>query len=528
MGGSVSRLVRLLRAVALLAILGATAAAERSLAQAESKFLTDAREQISQKRFDRAIPLLQTELKQRPGNDDARRLLARVYSWEGRHGESLSEYEVLLKKTPNDASLRADYARVLSWSGRHDDSILEFRRSLALDPNNQEARIGYARVLAWSGDLAGASVEYDHVLDKDPALGDAWLGRASVARWRGAPTASDRFLASAESNRADPEGVDGERVATRSAMATTAGGAWTASKERQYVSGPDFTLETEGPNAYARGTLGRAVGATVRMSWLMLRETPGSGQVPNYDLNSVDTRVDASFLRGYPWQATAGIEYQSFEERGDTATYRLTGADDFFGWNARVWRFTGRATPFARLARSYIAIKETLPSGALVFDPGTIDTYEAGLGYQWNGRFNTDALLSTGVYSDDNNAVLAAGGAAYKVRVGLPTITLDGRATYRDWDFASPDYFTPLNSFRGAAGVTFSGYTEQPALDYSFRYEFSGLGSSNFDDIWLNAWSGSFNVFLGDYFPVGIDAAYSIDNNNYEAWYLGFSGSVQW
>jgi hypothetical protein len=35
-------------------------------------------------------------------------------------------------------------------------------------------------------------------------------------------------------------------------------------------------------------------------------------------------------------------------------------------------------------------------------------------------------------------------------------------------------------------------------------------------------------VTLDDRYPIGIEGAYSIDNNNYEAWYLGFSGTVQW
>jgi tetratricopeptide (TPR) repeat protein len=526
--GLASRIIRLLRTVSLLTILSTAAAAGISFGQPESSYLEEARERVSQKRFDQAISLLQAELNQNPDNNEARELLARVYSWQGRHEESLAEYRRLLEKTPEDASARAGYARVLAWSGRHDAAVREYRKALASNPSEPETRVGYARALAWSGDLAGASMEYDRILAADSSFGDAWLGRAAVARWRGAPTASDRFLANAERFGADSADVEDERGAVWSALAPSAGGGWTASKERQYVSGPDFTIETDGPYARVGGTIGRTVGAAGRMAWLMLRETPASGGIPNYDLNSVDTRVDVSLLRGYPWQATIGAQYQTFEERGDTATYRLLGADDFFGWNARLWRFTGRATPQIGASRSYLAIKDTLSSGLLSFDPGYLDNYETALGYQWSSRFTTDALVSRGLYSDDNSNWLAAGGAAYKARAGLPTITFDGRVTYRDWDFTSPNYFTPLNSIRGAAGVTFAGYVEQPTLDYSFRYEFSGLGSSNFDDIWVNAWTGSLNVTLDDRYPIGIEGAYSIDNNNYEAWYLGFSGTVQW
>ncbi len=391
-----------------------------------------------------------------------------------------------------------------------------------------EARVGYAHALAWSGDLAGASMEYDQILTKNPSLGDAWLGRASVVRWRGAPTASDRFLISAQKFDADSEEVEDERGSVWAALAPSVGGGWTASKERQYVAGPDFTIDTEGPYAVGRATIARTVGVSARMAWLQLTETPAAGGVPNYDLNSVDTRADVSLLRGYPWQAAFGVEYQTFESRNDAALYPLTGADDFFGWNARLWRFTRRITPHVSAARSYVALKDTLSSGLLAFDPAHVDDYEGGLAYQWNGRFTTDALVSRGLYSDDNKNWIVAGGAAYKARTGVPTITFDGRVTYRDWDFESPNYFTPLNSVRGAAGVTFAGYVDRPAIDYAFRYEFSGLGSSNFDDIWVHAWNGNFNVVLGDRFPVGVEGAYSIDNNNYEAWYIGLSGAVRW
>jgi hypothetical protein len=107
-------------------------------------------------------------------------------------------------------------------------------------------------------------------------------------------------------------------------------------------------------------------------------------------------------------------------------------------------------------------------------------------------------------------------------------VTFDGRVTYRDWDSPSQNYFTPLGSVRGAAGVTFAGYVERSAFDYSFRYEFSGLSSSNFDDIWAHSWSGNLNVVALDRFPLGVEGSYTVDNHSYETWYVGLSGSVRW
>jgi Tfp pilus assembly protein PilF len=477
-------------------------------------------------RFDDAILILQAEVREHPGADDARLLLARVLSWRRRYPESLEQYRALLERKPKDATIRAGYARVLAWSGRHEEAIREFQTAIAADSTNLETRIGYARVLAWSGDLAGASVEYDRILAKNPRSGDAWLGLASVSRWRGAPTAADRFAIEAQQYGADAEGLTEEQHAIEAALASSLGGGWSASKERQYVEGPDFILETEGPYVAGRATASRSVGISGRIAWLSLLETPASGGVPNYDLTSVDTRVDLSLARGYPWGATVGAQYMTFEQDGP-ATYLLGEDDDFFGFGGRVWRHTGRFTPRASIRRDYIALRDTV-GGLPTFVPGHVDQYEAGSAWQWSGRGSLDALVSRGVYSDDNRRWTAAGSASYRVKTNVPNVTLGGSLQFRDWDFQSPNYFTPLSSVRGAASALVSGYIERPAVDYGIRYEFSGLGSSNFEDIWAHAWSGWFNVTAADRIPVGVEAAYSVDNNSYETWFLGLSATARW
>jgi len=501
---------------------------DRASGQPAEDKLEAARESVSAHRYVEAIPILQSELADHPENDDARLLLARVLSWQRRYDESLAEFGRLLEKNPNDAGLRADRARVLAWSGRHEEAIREYRAASAADPTNLETKIGLARVLSWSGDLAGASILYERLLARNPGLGDAWLGLAAVARWRGAPTASDRFLGKAERSGADTEGVADERAATRDALLPSIGGGWTTAKERQYVAGPDFTLETEGPFAQARATIGRAAQVSARVAWLTLTETPAVGDSLNYDVESVDYRTDVSLLRGYPWQAAFGVEYQTFQPGNRAALFPVGGDDTFFGWNGRLWRYTGRLTPRLGAGREYVAIKETRPSGLREFKPGRLDNYEAGLAWQWNGRGTADWAASRGFYSDDNRNWMATGGVSYRVKTRVPTVAFDGRLTYRDWDAPSQSYFTPLQSVRGAAGVTLGGYVERSAVDYSVRYEFSGMNSSNFSDIWTNAWSGTLNLTAFGQLPVGIEGAYSVDNHSYETWSLGLSASARW
>ncbi|HET9252873.1 MAG TPA: tetratricopeptide repeat protein [Candidatus Eisenbacteria bacterium] len=482
-----------------------------------------ARELIAEEKRIEAIPLLEAELRERPDNEEARMLLARVLSWERQYDRSLAEYRILLEKR-GDPRTRAAYARVLAWSGRHDDAIREYRTAIAADSSNLETRVGYARALSWSGDLAGASAEYERILERDPSMGEAWLGLASVSRWRGAATASERLVAMAEERGADRSGIEEERNAVRRALEPSAGGGFTASDERQYVPGGDYTLETQGPYAQARSTAG-SVNLLGRISWIGLTETSAAGGAPTYDLESEVYRGEASFLREYPWQVSLAGEYRTFEQRDQTATFPLGEDDDFIGWGARLWRFSGRFAPFASIRREYVPIKDL---STTTFDPGHVDQFETGLSWQWSGRGTADAAVSRGLYSDDNSRWSAGAGVAYRVKTRVPTITVDGKALFRDWEEVSQSYFTPLESFRGSTGIAFAGWSERAALDYGFRYEFAGLTSSTFADIWTHAWSGYSNITAFDTVPLGLEASYTVDNNSYETWYLGLSASARW
>ena len=507
-----------------LALLAFVNFATPALAQSEADRVDRARELIAADRGRDAIPLLEAEVRENPKNDEALNLLARVLSWERQYDRSLEVYRTLLETRGGDPSTRAAYARVLSWSGRHEDAIHEYRIAIAADSSNLETRVGYARVLSWSGDLAGASTEYDRILARDPNMGEAYLGLASVSRWRGAATASERLVELAEQRGADRGGIEEEKNAVRRALTPSAGGGFTASDERQYVSGGDYALETQGPYVQARSTAG-SVGVSGRISWVDLTETPAAGGVPSYDLQSVGYRVDASFLREYPWQITLGGEYRSFDQGDPGVTFPLGDDDTFVGWSSRLWRYSGRFTPFASVRREYVPIKDV---STTTFDPGHVDNLETGLSWQWSGRGTADGAVSRGLYSDNNRRFSAGAGVSYRVKTRVPTITLDTRALLRDWDETSASYFTPQNSVRGSAGVAFAGWSEPASLDYGFRYEFAGLSSSNFADIWTHAWSGYVNATAFGMAPVGLEASYSVDNNSYETWYLGLSASARW
>lgn len=493
--------------------------------------LATARRLADSKQFAAAAATLREAIPNDPDEPELRSLLARVLAWDRQYDASIAEYEALLAKHPDRAFDRAGYARVLAWSGRHETSLREFRSAIAADSTNLETRVGYARALSWAGDRAGAHSEYRKILRADSTYGDAWLGYATIARWRGAATASDRFTRRAAAHGADAEGLEEEETAARRAMAASIGGGYTASRERQYVDvGPDFTIESSGPFATAGATIGRAVGVTARGSWLVSFEDNGASApgdtALNYDLRATVVRADVSFLRGYPLQFAVGAEHRTLDRGSARVLYPLAGDDDFFGWNARVWWHAGRFTPSLSAERGYVPIKSV--SGAREILAGDQTTTEAALDWQWNARGTARLNAAHGSYSDDNARTEFGGGAAYKLRLPSPSLTVDYGVSFRDWDKVSTSYFTPLQSVRHAAGLALNGYSDRAALDYGLRYEYSLLNSDNFDDIRTHTWSGYWNIASLDAVPLGVDGSYSIDNNDYESWYVGISGSVRW
>ena len=477
------------------------------------------------KQFDQAAGLLREHLTRAPTDVESRSLLARILSWDRRYDESIAEYQALLTDHPDRAMDHAGYARVLTWSGHLEQSLPEFRRALALDSADVATQIDYARALSWIGDLPGASMEYRRILTGHPGVGDAWLGYATVARWRAGATASDRFLSRAEAHGAERAAAAEERAAVRDALAPALGGGWTAEHERQYVAGPDFTLESRGPFTRARMTVGRTADLTMRAAWLDQFERAESGTL-NYDVNVRLVRADLSLLRGYPFQASAALEARHVTPGDPAAAFPLLGAGSFVGWQLRSWSYLGRFTPALGVRRDYLPIKSTAVVNEL--ELGHQIVADGKLTWQWGGRGTVESGIERGRYSDGNHRTAVRMGTTYRVRIRQPAVALDYGFGYSDFDTTSASYFTPLASTRHAAGVRLEGYTRRFGLSYGARYEFARLTSDNFAAIGTHTWSAQVNA--ADLGPIGfgIDGSFSRDNNAYQTWSLGLHAAARW
>jgi tetratricopeptide (TPR) repeat protein len=490
-----------------------------SPALAEARRLADARQ------FDAAAATLREHLERVPSDDAARSLLARVLAWGKHYDASIAEYERLLAEHPDRASDRAGYARVLAWSGRTEQALAEFRQAVAADSSDVETRIAYARALSWTGDFSGASIEYRRILDAHPASGEAWLGYATLARWRAGATASDRFLSQAEALGAGREAADEERAAVRHALAPSFGGGWSRSRERQYVTGPDFTLTTSGPYTSARMTVGRTVDLSVRASWGDQSERSEGGTLA-YDVDMTALRADVALLRGYPFQAAAGLEARHVSAGVAGVTHPLLDPGTFAGWSLRSWGFLGRFTPAVGIRREFLPIKSSAPVAELLLGHQTV--LDGTLAWQWSGRGSASATIERGDYSDGNARTALQATTRYRVRTRQPVVALDYAFGYTDFDTTSSSYFTPLASMRHTVGIGADGYASRYGLGYGARYQFSAIGSDNFEAIRIHTWSAHVNAASLGAVGLGVDGAYARDNNAYEIWSIGIHAAARW
>ncbi len=118
-------------------------------------------------------------LKANPANNEARKILARIYSRQigdpdqGRIDQTMlknaiEQYQKITQQDPKDTDSLSMLARLYRIS--HDDDAAEkaYRQVLQDDPNDDDAMNGLAMVYADRGDLANAITMLKQAIEKDP------------------------------------------------------------------------------------------------------------------------------------------------------------------------------------------------------------------------------------------------------------------------------------------------------------------------------------------------------------------------
>lgn len=129
--------------------------------------------------LDKALQEANDLLKANPANNDARKILARIYSRQIGDPEqgkvdqtmlknAIEQYLKITQQDPKDAESFSMLARLYRVS--HDDAAAEkaYRQVLALDANDEDALNGLAMVFAERGDLPNAIALLKQVAAKNP------------------------------------------------------------------------------------------------------------------------------------------------------------------------------------------------------------------------------------------------------------------------------------------------------------------------------------------------------------------------
>jgi YaiO family outer membrane protein len=102
---------------------------------------------------------------------------ARAMSAEGRRADGLALLESHLKDSPGDIDARLTYGLLLSWEGKYDEARTELRRVLAVAPDYADARVALMNVEWWSGRTAEARDLSTQILAREPGHPQAKLVR---------------------------------------------------------------------------------------------------------------------------------------------------------------------------------------------------------------------------------------------------------------------------------------------------------------------------------------------------------------
>jgi tetratricopeptide (TPR) repeat protein len=129
--------------------------------------------------LEKALQEANDMLKADPANNDARKILARIYSRQIGDPEqgkvdqamlksAIEQYQKITQQDPKDAESLSMLARLYRIS--HDEANAEkaYREVLKLDPNDEDALNGLAMVYADRGDVSNAIVLLKQAVDKNP------------------------------------------------------------------------------------------------------------------------------------------------------------------------------------------------------------------------------------------------------------------------------------------------------------------------------------------------------------------------
>ena len=93
---------------------------------------------VSNKNFKQAETILNKHLQHQPDDIEARFLLARVLSWQGKWTEAITLYNNLLEQQPDNADFLLARANTHEWMGNRKQALQDLENARQLSPDYSE------------------------------------------------------------------------------------------------------------------------------------------------------------------------------------------------------------------------------------------------------------------------------------------------------------------------------------------------------------------------------------------------------
>ncbi len=135
----------------------------------------------------RALPILESLLKEEPENPLYLRRLGQVLLHLGRREEAMRALQRAVAGAGSDAHAYFEVAEALRAQGAYADAVDYFKRGLAVEPKSPHGRVALAETLTQTGQYTEAIQITDPLLKEDPNNVAGWKVRADAWRALGRP-----------------------------------------------------------------------------------------------------------------------------------------------------------------------------------------------------------------------------------------------------------------------------------------------------------------------------------------------------
>lgn len=317
------------------------------------------------KRYDEAIAIYRTILRQDPENDEIRATLAKLLSWQGSHAEATSLYREIMRRHPADLDVRTALARVLSWHIDRKEARTLYESVLLEDPRHAEALQGFGDLLFWESRSKDALPYYERAysITQDPAIAEriASITRAMLQPDNPPPAAIPNLPATERT----------ERMAK--AQVFEQNGAY-----KEAITAYQQILATYPADDDIRGNLARALARDRQFEQAAALYRDILTRHPS------DRDIQIGLARVLSWNKQYDSAIQLFREilqQDSTNQEALGGLADTLFWSGatreagehytRLYQLTGDEAVAARL-RDVTALLETSPQAPLGLRDSTI------------------------------------------------------------------------------------------------------------------------------------------------------------